>query len=148
METTQTSDLRGRRFLVVDDDPATRLLTTAILDAAGAEVETARDGCEAVTRIRRAPFDLVLMDLNMPVMDGFSTAKKLQREFSNEQVKPRIAGISVTRTTDAKRRALAAGMIDLMPKPVNPTILSAFVKAMLDRDEVERATTRVAPTGS
>ena len=132
MDTNPTPSLRGTRLLVVDDDPGARLLAGTMLQAAGAEVVAVRDGAEAVVRLRREDFDLVLMDLNMPVMDGFSAAKKLQREFSQEPGKVRIAGVSINRTTDAKRRALAAGMLGLLAKPVQPASLAAFVSSLLD----------------
>ena len=124
-------DLRGTRLLVVDDDPGARLLATTILEASGAGVVAVRDGVEAVVRLRKENFDLVLMDLSMPEMDGIAATKKLQREFSAEPGKLRIAGISINRTTDAKRRALAAGMLGLLPKPVRADTLAAFVASLL-----------------
>ena len=68
-----------RRVLVVDDEDAIRMLVRKVLERAGFEVETARDGCEAIERLAVADFDVLLLDVMMPKLDGFGVVEEMQR---------------------------------------------------------------------
>ena len=71
-----------RRILVVDDDAAIRTLVRTVLEGAGYDVTTARDGREAISLIAQSDFDVVLLDVIMPHLDGVSVVHQLQRDNS------------------------------------------------------------------
>jgi CheY-like chemotaxis protein len=98
--------------LVVDDDEVSAHVARTILEGMGCQVDIASDGAEAVELFREAVYSLVLMDWQMPVMDGIEATAKI-RKMLHGSVTP-IVG-----TTSRLDRAecLATGMDDLMPKP-------------------------------
>lgn len=97
----------AQRVLIVDDSLATRELERSILEAAGYQVETARDGVEALQAARERPFDLVLTDVEMPNMDGFRLSSAIHND-------PRLHGLPVVIVSSRdseqdRRRGLEAG---------------------------------------
>jgi DNA-binding NtrC family response regulator len=116
------------RLLVVDDDRAFRLSTSALLRAEGHEVDGAEDGRAAVEAMRGARYDLVLVDLRMPGVDGLGLVEALR--LWGERVP--ILMISGYGTIDSAVRALHLGADDFLTKPVEPDVLAARVAALLD----------------
>ena len=118
--------INGRRVLVADDNPANRLLLRTILQAFGAEVAEACDGGEAVELADGGSFDLILMDLRMPGLDGISAARQIHAAGAARPTP--ILAFSADRdpVLDA---ALFRGAV---PKPIEPeTLLAAMAKAMV-----------------
>jgi PAS domain S-box-containing protein len=117
-------------ILVVDDQEAIRDLMTGLLAPDGHSVDTARDGAEAIRACLETPYDLIFMDLNMPVMDGFLAAKGIRATCAPNMTTPIVA---LTAGGTSRRQAcLTAGMNDFLTKPVNPTTLAACVANWLD----------------
>jgi len=110
------------RILLVEDSPATRMINVAILSRYGFEVDTAADGVEAVAAVESLPYDLVLMDVDMPGMDGI-TATATIRELSGSQSNVPIIGISAHALESTRDRCLQAGMNDYLTKPVDRQVL-------------------------
>ena len=117
------------RLLVVDDDHAFRVSTAALLRADGHEVDTASDGTDAAQAIRNRRYDLVLLDIRMPGIDGISLVEVLRVWGENVPV----LIISGYGTVDSAVRALHGGADDYLTKPVEPEVLSARVAQLLDR---------------
>lgn len=115
----------GQRILVVEDDAVNREVAFALLTEAGLRVDLAEDGQEAVAMIKANRYVLVLMDVQMPVMDGF-TATKILRNTPSLQSLP-ILAFTANVFEDYRRRCLAIGMNDLVAKPVDPKALYAAV---------------------
>ena len=117
------------RVLVVDDDAAGRYLAHATLVRAGFEVAEAPDGQAALDAMARSAPDLVLMDVNMPVMDGF-TACSMLRRLENGQ---RVPVLMMTARNDVQsiERAFEVGATDFITKPISWTILAHRVRYML-----------------
>src|SRR5690349_7511655 len=111
------------RILVVDDDATFRLTTRALLEADGHDVDGAADGQEAVTRLRDRQFDLLLVDLRMPGIDGLGLVEAL-RLWGHGVPILMISGFG---TVDSAVRALHLGADDFLLKPVEPEVLSARV---------------------
>ena len=116
-------------ILVVDDDAGGRRLTRATLSKAGFLVTEAADGHLAMAQLRSSLPDLVLMDVSMPVMDGFSACDALRRLPGGEQVPVvMMTGLDDVESID---RAFQVGATDFITKPINWTILAHRVRYML-----------------
>ena len=110
------------RILFVDDDPILREFALVNLTTEQAKIETAPDGAAALAQIEAAPPDIVLMDLEMPTMDGFEALRHLRAD-------PRFRDLPVIVVTgredvDAVDRAFAAGATSFVVKPLNWRLLS------------------------
>ncbi len=117
------------RVLVVDDDAGGRRLTRATLKKAGFEVSEAEDGQQALDAMRAALPDLVLMDVSMPVMDGFTACAELRKLPGGG----RVPVVMMTGLDDVKsiERAFEVGATDFITKPINWPILAHRVRYML-----------------
>jgi CheY-like chemotaxis protein/HPt (histidine-containing phosphotransfer) domain-containing protein len=116
--------LEGRRMLLVEDNPLNREVARAMLASLGAEVALAADGLEAVARCREDRFDLVLMDLQMPGLDGFGAARAIRGQASGRRTP--ILALTAHALAADEARAREAGMDGLLAKPVEkPDLLRA-----------------------
>ncbi len=110
--------LAGAQLLLVEDNDINQIVAKQILEGAGAIVTIAGDGAVALQRVRERHFDGVLMDIHMPVMDGYTASREIRREFP-AHVLPIIAMTANAMSGD-REKSLAAGMNDHITKPVNP----------------------------
>lgn len=117
------------RLLIVDDDRAFRLSTAALLRSEGYEVGLAGDAQDAVTQLRASRYDLMLLDLRMPGIDGIALVEALR--LWGEPIP--VLMISGAGTIDSAVRALHVGADDFLTKPVEPEVLFARVAELLDR---------------
>jgi len=120
------------RLLVVDDDNAFRLSTAALLRADGHDVDVAADANAAVQALRARAYDLVLLDLRMPGIDGIQLVETLR--VWGESVP--VLMISGYGTVESAVRAMHLGTDDFLTKPVEPDVLSARVAELLERRPV------------
>jgi signal transduction histidine kinase/CheY-like chemotaxis protein len=114
-------ELSGARILVAEDSEINREVAREILESAGCRVRLANDGAEAVKALREAAFDIVLMDVQMPVMDGCEAAV-LIRKIPGCQDLPVIA-MTASALREDQDRCIEAGMNDFVSKPFNPDAL-------------------------
>jgi CheY-like chemotaxis protein len=110
-----------RRILVADDKESSRELVRTVLEHAGCVVEEAADGLEALAKILADPPDLVVLDLHMPGLDGFSVMQAVRND-------PRFTSLPVVALTASamqgdREHALAAGFVDYMTKPIALRVL-------------------------
>lgn len=124
-----TDTLSGRRILLVDDDMRNVFALGNILRDRGMEVVKAENGERAVAALRSDTFDLVLMDLMMPVMDGL-TATKIIRDDLGLQTLPIIA-LTAKAMPEDRAKCIQAGATDYLTKPVDIERLCACMKALL-----------------
>jgi CheY-like chemotaxis protein len=122
---------QGARILLADDNEINRLLITTLLDQAGYRVETANDGAEAVAAARAGGFALVLMDIQMPNMDGIQATEAIRALPGPERTLPIIA---LTANAMASHRAayLRAGMNDYLSKPIEPERMLRTIAVWVD----------------
>ena len=109
---------RGARLLLVEDDAVAREVGVAILQGAGLSVDTAVDGHDALDKARARAYELVLMDMQMPVLDGLAATRAL-RGFPGWATTPIIA-MTANAFDEDRRECEAAGMNDFVSKPVVP----------------------------
>jgi PAS domain S-box-containing protein len=109
---------RGYRILLVDDNEINLLIATEVLGSAGLHVTSVENGEQAVQRVRDEPFDLVLMDMQMPVMDGLQATRAIRRMPGRAHL-PIIAMTANALPAD-RQRCLDAGMDNVLTKPIEP----------------------------
>ena len=126
---TPHAAFRGARILLVEDSPLNREVARGLLEAVGAEVHTANDGQQALDCLVKEPFDCVLMDVQMPVMDGLE-ATRLIRANPDLARLPVLAMTANARQED-RNHCLDAGMDDFVTKPVLPEVLYACLRKWL-----------------
>ncbi|QWT45184.1 hybrid sensor histidine kinase/response regulator [Azospira inquinata] len=107
------------RLLVADDNPVNRRLAQALLEGAGYRLRLAEDGAQAVALAASEPFDLVLMDVQMPVLDGLAATRKIrEREAAEGSAPLPIYALSADLAPDIRQRAKAAGLDGCLAKPL------------------------------
>jgi PAS domain S-box-containing protein len=120
------------RVLVVDDNEVNLLIAREMLRSAGLSVETADNGAQALSRLGETPFDVVLMDMQMPVMDGLEATRQI-RQLPGLQRLPVLAMTANAMAVD-RERCLQAGMDDVLVKPLAPADLIAAVQRWAGAD--------------
>lgn len=145
--TTSTLQTVGRkqapspgRLLVVDDNKVNRLLLVRGLEQQGHNVAFAENGRQALERLRGEPFDLVLLDIEMPEMDGFQVLEELLHDPRLRDIP--VIMVSAMEELDGVVKCIEMGAEDYLTKPPNPVLLRARVNASLEkkrlRDEQRR----------
>ncbi len=118
----------GLRVLVVEDNPVNQMLVATILRKAGHRSDVAGNGLEAIEALRSRAYDLVLMDMQMPEMDGLEATRRI-RALGGPKAQVPIIAMTANAMPADRQRCLQAGMNDYLSKPIDPTKLlerSAF----------------------
>lgn len=114
------------RILLAEDNVVNQKVALQILRRLGYEADVAADGLEVLDALRRQPYDLILMDLQMPEMDGLETTRQIRRTWSLEQ-QPHIIAMTANAMPEDRALCLAAGMNDFISKPVRLQDLMAIL---------------------
>jgi len=127
-----------KRILFAEDDSVTRLLTKMLLEKAGYEVTLAVDGSDALEKLAVHDFDLILMDVQMPGMDGVEATRhiRFKDRFETKRDIPIIAMTAYAMSGD-KEKFLAAGMDDYISKPVDKKVLIEVIEKVMMARAVE-----------
>ena len=120
----------GKRILVVDDEPINREIARLQLEAAGLDVDTAVDGVDAIALACQTAFAAILMDMQMPRLDGLEATRRI-RELPGYRDTP-ILAMTANAFVEDKMRCLDAGMDDFLIKPFIPELLFATLLKYLD----------------
>lgn len=120
------------RILLVDDHDANRELGVTVLRLLGCDVDTAKDGLEAVAAARTSVYDAILMDIHMPRMDGLDAARTI-RGLGGDVGRTPIIAMSADVTPDMSRRCVEAGMVDAVGKPIQITALYSVIGKWIGR---------------
>ncbi|MDD5390633.1 MAG: response regulator [Gallionellaceae bacterium] len=125
----QPPRLEGRRILLVDDNDFNRQVGSELVELTGAVVTTASNGEQALAACEQQRFDLVLLDIQMPVMDGYTAARILRER----QPDLPILALTAHALVEERARVLDAGMNDIITKPILPDVLFAALEQWLPR---------------
>ncbi|MDF1615607.1 cache domain-containing protein [Desulfurivibrio dismutans] len=123
--------LVGKRLLLVEDNAINRELAMELLHDLGLTVEVAVDGWEGVEKVKREKFDLVLMDIQMPVLDGLNATREIRKDTRFAELP--IVAMTAHAMRGDKEKSLAAGMNDHLTKPIDPEHLAATLVHWLAR---------------
>ncbi|HEY7088889.1 MAG TPA: response regulator [Tepidisphaeraceae bacterium] len=129
-------NLSRASILVVDDENHIRLMLRTILEAEGYRVAEANNGREALEIVRRAPFEAMVLDLNMPVLDGLGVLESLR--LDPPRWPPRVVVLTAYGSIGAAVRATKAGALDFLEKPASPQEVREAVAAVLNEPQPAR----------
>ena len=127
LSTKDQVSFEGQRILLVEDNHVNIIVTKKFLEKWGLKVDVAINGLEAVNHARAIGYDLILMDLHMPLMDGFEATKKI-REFNKDTP---IVGLSADVMTESVASLQAIGMNDFVTKPFRPNDFFIKLKSFI-----------------
>lgn len=116
------------RILLVDDDELNRRMMGLLLSEKGYNYDTASNGIEAVAAVKSQSYDIVLMDLQMPIMNGFDAARNI-REWEAENRHVPIVALTAMLFDDEMQKCLNAGMDDCIAKPFNTEVLFQLIES-------------------
>ncbi len=122
-ETADQGKIRGAHLLLAEDNDINQQVAQQILEGAGIRVTVVADGAQAVRMMEIQRFDGVLMDINMPVMDGYLATQEIRRTHSQADLP--IIAMTANAMSGDREKCLAAGMNDHVAKPVNPAEMFA-----------------------
>jgi signal transduction histidine kinase/DNA-binding response OmpR family regulator/ABC-type uncharacterized transport system substrate-binding protein len=124
------------RILLAEDNITNQIVAKGILEKSGYYVDAVANGIEAVRSLEKIPYDLVLMDLQMPELDGFEATRMIRNTVS-KVIHPDIPVIAITANAMAgdREKCLNAGMDDYISKPLDPNILAEKIETWLNRTQ-------------
>jgi PAS domain S-box-containing protein len=128
--------LRGLKVLVADDNAVNVLVLTGFLKAWGVEPDVVTDGRQAVERVQEGDYDLVLMDLRMPELDGYAAARQIRSLPDPRFSRLPILAVSASTRMGQQREIEAAGFTEFVGKPIDPDVLLAKMTRCLSRPPV------------
>ena len=131
-----TQTLSAKRVLVVDDNPVNRKVATHLLKHRGYEVDVAEDGKQAITMWESSAYDAILMDCEMPQLDGYAATRHIRRKEKHGWRIPIIA-LTANAMMDAHQRCFDSGMDDYLSKPIEKAKLDACLERWLGEAELK-----------
>jgi CheY-like chemotaxis protein/HPt (histidine-containing phosphotransfer) domain-containing protein len=130
-QTTSPGSAGDFRILLAEDGRANRMVAAAMLSNFGYQVDSVATGREAVSAVSSLPYDIVLMDLSMPDLDGFAAARRIRRLASFQRNVPIIA-VTAHTERESRQACIDAGMNGFVGKPIDPLVLSAEIERLLE----------------
>jgi CheY-like chemotaxis protein len=127
----ETAEFRPLRILVAEDNPVNQLIAADTLEKAGHHVDVVSNGIEAVKAVKDYPYDLILMDIFMPEMDGLTATKKIP-EMAGDESKIPIIALTADAMAGEREKYIAAGMSDYISKPFEANQLFGTIKRCID----------------
>jgi len=121
----------GRRILLAEDEPVNREITMMLLQEVGLLVDTAEDGLIVLERLAQEDYDLVLMDMQMPCVDGIEATRRLRA--APLALRLPVVALTANAFAEDRAQAIAAGMDDFLTKPVEPQIFYGVLFKWLER---------------
>jgi CheY-like chemotaxis protein len=132
-EVEPASEERPLRILAAEDNATNQFVLKAILGQQGLEAEFVENGQVAVEAVRARDYDLILMDLHMPIMDGLTATQAIRALGGSKSAVP-IVAVTAEAMPEQVRRCLAAGMDAHVAKPIRPDVLYSVIDEVLSRE--------------
>ncbi|HEY8170665.1 MAG TPA: response regulator [Candidatus Limnocylindria bacterium] len=115
------------RILLVEDNAMNRRLALILLERMGYQADVATNGREAIEAVERETYDVVLMDIQMPEMDGLEATRRIREQFA-DGARPRIIALTANAMVEDREESTAAGMDDYLAKPIRPAELTEALR--------------------
>ncbi len=125
---TEFATAHPMRILIAEDNPINQQLITHIFEKLGYQVEMTENGQETVDRLAYQDFDLILMDVQMPVMDGLDATRLIRRTHPASPTSPVIIALTADAQEEDRQDCLSAGMQDFLSKPMQLDRLITMLK--------------------
>ena len=120
----------GLKVLVAEDDPINQKLISLYLKKVGCHAVLVHDGKKVLQQLKENPFDVILMDCSMPVMDGFEATRLIRKNPKFQNI--RIIALTAHSLKGDRERCFDAGMDDYLPKPLNLDLLTEKLSRLVD----------------
>ena len=133
------------RVLVVEDNLVNQHVISAMLQRHGCQIEVVENGLLALEAVARAAFDVILMDCQMPVMDGYTATMELRAREAGKPGRMPVIALTAEALAGERERCLAAGMDDFLTKPLRPPQLAAALRRWLPPAKVAAVEPSAAP---
>jgi len=137
---------KQKRILVVDDQHLNQMITTKFLEKMGYQVDSVGSGEEALAALRELPYDLILMDCQMPELDGYETTRIIRNSKTIPNHHLPIVAITANVLSGERERCLEAGMTDYLSKPVDFMRMSQVIEECLHHHRDQSAQSKSAST--
>ncbi len=128
------TSLAGTKVLIVEDNQINQVVATKFLKKWNMSVDIANDGKEALEKLTKSAFDLVLMDLQMPVMDGFEATQEIKKDSKLKDLP--IIALTASALSEERENVFRAGMDDFLTKPLNPQELYTKIARVVDKEHI------------
>jgi PAS domain S-box-containing protein len=128
-------DLKGARILLAEDNKFNQLLAKKVLEKMGCEVDIAENGKEAVEKLKVSVYNIVLMDIQMPEMDGYEATRYIRTQLNGEINKIPIIAMTAHALSDEGSKCILAGMNDYISKPFEPEVLFSKIIHLITKTE-------------
>jgi len=122
---------RGRSVLIVDDDPLNREVAQFLLEDVGLTIDLAEDGLQAVAKVSEKSYAVILMDMQMPNLDGLAATRQIRQRADGQEIP--ILAMTANAFIEDKARCLEAGMDDFIAKPFKPDVLFSTLLKWLQK---------------
>jgi CheY-like chemotaxis protein len=132
VEQTRQGGQPGCRILIVEDNPVNQMVASRALGTLGYEAEVVAGGEAALEVLAHSQFDLILMDCQMPGMDGYDATAEIRRREAGRSRIP-IVAMTANAIDGDRERCMAAGMDDYISKPIRLALLAKMLESWLER---------------
>ncbi|MGI9175614.1 MAG: response regulator, partial [Rhodothermales bacterium] len=139
-------DEMALRILVAEDNPVNQKVALMLLKRLGYRADVAANGIEALQAVRQIPYDVVLMDVRMPEMDGLEATRRIVAEWPDEQNRPCVVALTADVTRSKQEECKAAGMKGFLTKPVDRDQLAYVIEQCVKRKAARATAQRQAAT--
>lgn len=120
----------AKKILIADDEEDVKVIVQLFLEAKGYEIITAYDGLDALEKIKSEKPDLILLDIMMPVIDGFEVCSRIKADPETASIP--VVMLSASAHSESKQRGFDAGAVDYIIKPFVPENLESIVRGILN----------------
>lgn len=119
----------AKKILIADDEEDIKMVVKLFLESKGYETVTAFDGLDTIDRVKEEMPDLILLDIMMPIIDGFEVCKRLKADPELTDIP--IVMLSAASQSESRQRGLDAGAVDYIVKPFEPALLESVIQDVL-----------------